>query len=162
MPLFLFRYTRLQERRNEFYVVKKKFCELYDPSKFIFDFCLGKGIFPDDLKLARVTPALKGGDHRRELGNYRPISVHPCFSKTFERIMYSHFYKYLLENKILYPKQLGLQIGHSTGHAIIQLVDQIFEAFENNSHTLGVFFDLLKAFDTVDHPILLKKFELCI
>ena len=54
--------------------------------------------------------------------------------------MYYHFYKYLLENKILYPTQLGFQIGHSTDHAIIQLVDQIFEAFENNPHTLGVFF----------------------
>ena len=70
------------------------------------------------------------------------------------------FKKYLQENKILYPKQLGFQFGHLTNHAIIQFVDQIIEAFENNPYTLGVFFDLSKAFDTVDQTILLKKLEL--
>ena len=70
------------------------------------------------------------------------------------------FHKYLLENKIYYAKQFGFQVVHSTDHAIIQLVDQIFQAYENNLSTLGVFIDLSKAFETVDHKILLKKLEL--
>ena len=56
--------------------------------------------------------------------------------------MYNRIYKYLLKNKILYSKQFGFQFDHSTDHAIIQLDDQIFEAFENNLYTLGVFSDL--------------------
>ena len=76
-----------------------------------------------------------------------------------ERIMYRRLYSYLQENKILYSKQFGFQTGHSTDHAIIQLVEQIYENFEENKYTLGVFIDLAKAFDTVDHKILLRKME---
>ena len=68
--------------------------------------------------------------------------------------------KYLQENKILYLKQFGFKVGYSTDHAIIQFVDQMLEALENNLYTLGVFINLSNTFDTVDHTILLKKLVL--
>ena len=70
-------------------------------------------------------------------------------------MMYNRIYKYLPEFKILHPKRFSFQFGHSTDHAIIQFVDQIFEAFETNLYALGVFIDLSKVFDTVDYTILL-------
>ena len=71
--------------------------------EFIFELSLEKGTIPDDLKIARVTPAFKGGD-RSTLGNYRPISELRCFPKILQHIMYNRIYKCLQENKILYPK----------------------------------------------------------
>ena len=81
-------------------------------------------IFPDTFKIAKVTPLFKGGENY-ELGNYRPISVLPCFSKILEKIMYNRLYKYLTDNSILYKKQFGFQEGHSIEHAVVQLTDQI-------------------------------------
>ena len=74
--------------------------------------------------------------------------------------MYNRLQKYLKDQNILYDKQFGFQTGHSTEHAIAQLVDKIYKAFEKNKYTLGVFIDLSKAFDTVDHAMLLKKLEI--
>ena len=65
--------------------------------------------------------------------------------------MYDRLCQYLTENKNPYPEQFGFQTEHSTEHAIVQSVDQIFESFEYNKYTLGVFIDLSKSFDTVDH-----------
>ena len=127
-----------------FNVVNKSFGKLYDSSKFTFELSLEKIIFLDDLKVARFNPVFKGDD-RSKLENYRPVSVLPCFSNIPKRIMYNGFHKCVLENKILYPKQFGFHVGHLTDHAIIQLDDQIFEAFENNLFTPGVFIDYSKS-----------------
>ena len=127
-----------------------------EPLKYLFNLSIEKRIFPDDLKIAKITPIYKADD----LSNYRPISVLSCFSKILERIKYNRLYQYLTENKILYPKQFGFQTGHSTEHAVLQLVDQILESFEYNKYSLGAFIDLSKTFDAVDHSTLLKKLEL--
>ena len=68
-------------------------------------------------------------------------------------------YKFLVENNILYQKQFGFQNAHSTEHAILELVNQITEAFSQGKHTLGIFLDLSKAFDTVNHNIFLQKLK---
>ena len=74
-----------------------------------------------------------------------------------ERRIYNRLYSFFSENNILYKKQFGFQKQHSTNHAIVHLVNKILKSFESNCYTLGVFIDLTKAFDTVDHNILLKK-----
>ena len=76
-----------------------------------------------------------------------------------ERILYNRLSKQLNSNNILYKKQFGFQKGHSTEHAILQLVDQTSNSFEENLFTLGVFIDLSETFDTVDHDILICKLK---
>ena len=71
--------------------------------------------------------------------------------------MYNRLYKYLSENNDLYEKQFGFQAAHSTDHAVIQLINQILETFNENEHTIGICIDLSKPFDTADHHLLLKN-----
>ena len=123
-----------------------------------FDLSLQTDIFPDPLNITKVTPVYKTGD-LKEISNYRPISVLPCFSKILELITHNRLYSYLVNEKILYSKQFDFEKGPSTGHAIAQLADQIHESIENDNYTLRVFIDLFKSFDTIDHAILFKRLE---
>ena len=132
--------------------------EIFVILKHIFNISLAKGDFPGKLKIARVTPIFKKGNNTL-VSNYRPISVLPCFSKLLECIVYNRLYKFLVENNILYQKQFGFQNAHSTEPAILQLVNQITEAFSQGKYTLGISLDFSKAFDTVNHNILLEKLK---
>ena len=116
------------------------------------------GIVPDKLKIARVIPIFKGEDEQL-VQNYRPISVLPFFSKKNEKIVATYIIEFLEDNSVFYNYQFGFRKSHSTSHAIITLVERVSKALDMGKYVVGVFLDLKKAFDTVDHTILLRKLE---
>ena len=136
--------------------------DAYDSLKNIlfhfFKVSIQQGIFPDSLKIAKVTPIFKSGD-KDNISNYRPISILPVFSRFLERIMHNRVCNHLESKGLLYEKQFGFQRYNSAEHAILQYTRDITDSFEKGEYTLGVFIDLSKAVDTVDHHILIKNFQ---
>jgi hypothetical protein len=116
------------------------------------------GTIPDDLKIALVTPIFKANENN-EFKNYRPISVLTCFSKLLEKLMYKRLISHIEKNKILTQNQYGFRENRSTELAIIELVDKITQAIDKGEYTIGIFLDLSKAFDTINHKILIQKLE---
>ena len=117
------------------------------------------GIFPSELKIANVIPMFKSGDDM-VFSNYRPVSVLPVLSKILERLMYNRLILYINRYGSLHEYQFGFQKGKSTHMAPITLIDKISEALDQGELVIGIFLDFSKAFDTVDHGILLQKLEL--
>ena len=102
----------------------------------VFKVSIKQGIFPDSLKIAKVTPIFKSGA-KDNVSNYRPISILPVFSKVLERIMHNKVYNNLDSKGLLYEKQFGFQRNNSTEHAILQHSRDITDAFEKGEYILG-------------------------
>ena len=117
------------------------------------------GIFPENGKIARIIPVYKnkGGKHMYE--NYRPISLLPIFSKIMEKLIYNKVFDFLVRYKILFKSQYGYRKGHNTTHATLDFIKLIEDTIELNEYAIGIFCDLSKAFDTLNHQILLSKLE---
>ena len=120
--------------------------------------CIGEGKYPDQLKLARVVPIHKKGC-KQTLSNYRPISILTNVNKIFESIIYSRIYSFLEKYNLFSPNQYGFRQGLSTKIACLRLVSLVLPAFIDKQYAAVLFLDFSKAFDTVQHDILLKKFE---
>ena len=141
------------------HVIKYSFHLISAPLADIINLSLLKGIFPDKLKIAKIIPIFKAEDPNFFV-NYRPISLLSNFSKFFEKVMYNRLVEFAEKHDILYRCQFGFRKNHSTSHALIHLVNKIASAIDQHETTVGVFLDLSKAFDTLDHQILFARLEL--
>lgn len=137
-------------------IVKISFNQISNVLLHIINLSLSTGIFPDKLKIAKIIPIYKS-DESDQFKNYRPISILPCFSKFFEKVIYNRITAHLDKLAILYDHQYGFRKNRSTCTALIHLINKLACDIDNQKVTAGVFLDLSKAFDTINHSILISK-----
>jgi hypothetical protein len=140
-------------------LTKKLSLYVAKPLAIVINQSFQNSVFPDNLKYAEVKPLFKKGD-RHDIDNYRPVSVLPSFSKVFEKLALNQLLNFLESNFLFANEQYGFRKGRSTIAAISDLVDEVSWALDGSHSSMGVFCDLSKAFDCVDHNILLGKMEL--
>ena len=116
-----------------------------------------EGVFPEQMKMARVTPIHKEGS-KTNISNYRPISILASFSKIYEKLMYDRVLNFLESNNSLYENQYGFRPGRSCEYALLNAQNSILESLTNQQISL-LLIDFSKAFDMVEHPILLQKLK---
>ena len=138
--------------------IKNIFSCIVKPFERICNLSFVTGVFPDKLKVAKIIPLFKAGD-KKSFNNYRPVSLLPQFSKLLEKLFDKRLQKFIDKCDILTDSQYGFRSNRSTSLALIELLEEICTAIDNKKITVGVFIDLKKAFDTLDHELLLKKLE---
>ena len=126
------------------------------PLAGIVNLSFGKGEYLVPLKTSKTVPVFKEKGSKLTCSNYRPISLLSNVNKIFEKLMY-RLDDFLLKHNCNYDLQFGFREKHSTTHALLNLTENIRNALDKNGFSVGVFIDLQKAFDTVDHKILLDK-----
>ena len=132
--------------------------ELIDPLTHILNSSFETGIFPAKLKIAKVLPIFKKGEESL-LENYRPISILPSISKVFEKAICNQLNTYFKENNLYHNSQYGFRESHSTEHAVLEVIDKVIFSMDEGDVPLNIYMDLSKAFDTIDHDILIQKLD---
>ena len=139
--------------------VLKISAEIISPSlAWIFNFCIKTGVYIDDWKKAWVVPIYKS-ENRKKCENYRPISILLIISKIFERSVFNQLYEFLNSNSLLFKHQFGFRPKNSTLAALIQMCDAWYENMDNGELNGAVFVDIRKAFNSINHRILLHKMK---
>ena len=126
---------------------------------YIYNCSISTAIFPDDWKMARVSPIFKAGT-KEDCGNYRPISILSTVAKMFEKLICNQLNKYLVDQNVLTKYQSGFREGRSTSSSLLSTTNSWLLNIESGMINGVLFLDLKKAFDTVDHTILLRKLYL--
>lgn len=122
----------------------------------IFNQCIDNGVFPDLMKLSKVIPLFKAGS-TSDPTNFRPISILPTLSKIFEKLILNQLQSHFYHNNLMHVDQFGFTKGRSTADASVELINNIFDAWEDAMDAIGIFCDLSKAFDCVHHSTLVRK-----
>ncbi len=126
------------------------------PVVTIINQTLNTGIFADRLKIAKICPIHKKDDDTL-FTNYRPISLIPAISKIFEKVIFKQLYEFFQANKLFYNSQYGFRTKHSTEFAALEVIDRIMVEMDKNDFPINIYLDISKAFDTLDHNILIDK-----
>ena len=138
------------------YLIKKIKSPLSSPISLLINKSLEDGVVPDVFKTAKVIPIYKS-KNKELLANYRSISLLCSLSKILEKIVHKRVYNFLQLHNIFFASQYGFRQKHSTVNAVCEFTAHTINSLDENKSTLGVFLDLSKAFDTINHDILLKK-----
>ena len=134
----------------------KFFAKILTP---LFNKSLAQGFFPDWLKMTIIVPAAKGGGDPTQMTNYRPIALLSCISKIFEKYVKDKILNYLDHINFLADQQFGFRKNKSTDSALFVHIANIVNGIEQNNVAVGVYLDLAKAFDTVNHSLMIRKLQ---
>jgi hypothetical protein len=132
-------------------LVKHSIGLIKKPLTHIYNLSLSLGVFPENLKIAKVTPLHKKED-RHDMQNYRPISIISVFAKLLERLML-----FFQKNWVITETQYEFRKGKCLEIAVQAFIEKIQEALDNRKYSVGIFIDLTKAYDTLNHKVMMEK-----
>ena len=139
-------------------IVKLSIDVICEPLSFLINLAFKSGIFPGQLKIAKIIPIHKKGN-KLKVENKRPISLLNIFAKIYEKAIYTRLYSYIEKFNLISVNQHGFRANHSTETAVTQFIQNVYRALENRHHYVGICIDFSKAFDCLNHRVLIAKLE---